>query len=121
MTILYKLHQQLKESPYGADQSRQEKMLELRSKGRSLIMFAGMVRFLNFTLSNLPPRYAWEILIPRLGNCIVEIQVDERNLLSTHEIGCIPSLSSSAKKKDSVQHTLVSFIFHACSAMRDGD
>ncbi|GAA5876807.1 hypothetical protein JCM16303_006291 [Sporobolomyces ruberrimus] len=45
MTILYKLHQQLKESPFGGDQSRQQKMIELRSKGRSLMMFAGMLRY----------------------------------------------------------------------------
>ncbi|GAA5972866.1 hypothetical protein JCM21900_003328 [Sporobolomyces salmonicolor] len=44
MTILYKLHQQLKESPFG-DQSRQAKMVELRSKARSLMMFAGMLRY----------------------------------------------------------------------------
>ncbi|GAA6062838.1 hypothetical protein JCM10212_001844 [Sporobolomyces blumeae] len=44
MTILYKLHQQLKESPYG-DQSRQQKMIELRGKARSLMMFAGMLRY----------------------------------------------------------------------------
>lgn len=43
MTILYKLHQQLKDSPFGGDQSRQQKMIELRGKGRSLMMFAGMV------------------------------------------------------------------------------
>ncbi|GAA5938812.1 linker nucleoporin NIC96 [Sporobolomyces koalae] len=45
MTILYKLHQQLKDSPFGGDQSRQHKMIELRSKGRSLMMFAGMLRY----------------------------------------------------------------------------
>ncbi|GAA5897343.1 linker nucleoporin NIC96 [Sporobolomyces salmoneus] len=45
MTILYKLHQQLKDSPFGGDQSRQQKMIELRSKGRSLMMFAGMLRY----------------------------------------------------------------------------
>ncbi|GAA5959783.1 hypothetical protein JCM3765_000101 [Sporobolomyces pararoseus] len=45
MTILYKLHQTLKDSPFGADQSRQQKMIELRGKGRSLMMFAGMLRY----------------------------------------------------------------------------
>ncbi|GAA6011273.1 hypothetical protein JCM11491_006780 [Sporobolomyces phaffii] len=45
MTICYKLFQQLKESPFGHDQGRQERMLELRGKGRSLIMFAGMLRY----------------------------------------------------------------------------
>lgn len=44
MTVLYKLHQQLKESPYGGDQSRQQRMHELRAKARSLMTFAGMVR-----------------------------------------------------------------------------
>lgn len=44
MTVLYKLHQQLKDSPFGGDQSRQQKMQELRAKARSLMMFAGMVR-----------------------------------------------------------------------------
>ncbi|BGP34324.1 nuclear pore complex subunit [Rhodotorula toruloides] len=45
MTILYKLHQQLKDSPFGGDQSRQQKMQELRAKARSLMMFAGMLRY----------------------------------------------------------------------------
>jgi len=44
MTVLYRLHQQLRESPYGADPSRQQRMQELRGKARSLMMFAGMVR-----------------------------------------------------------------------------
>lgn len=44
MTALYRLHQQLKDSPYGADASRQQRMHELRSKARSLMTFAGMVR-----------------------------------------------------------------------------
>ena len=48
MTVLYRLHQQLKESPYGADASRQQRMHELRGKARSLMMFAGMVRYLIF-------------------------------------------------------------------------
>ncbi|GAA6006571.1 linker nucleoporin NIC96 [Rhodotorula paludigena] len=45
MTVLYKLHQQLKESPYGGDQSRQQRMHELRAKARSLMTFAGMLRY----------------------------------------------------------------------------
>ncbi|GAA5917547.1 hypothetical protein JCM8208_005072 [Rhodotorula glutinis] len=45
MTVLYRLHQQLKESPYGADPSRQQRMQELRGKARSLMMFAGMLRY----------------------------------------------------------------------------
>ncbi|BGP26679.1 nuclear pore complex protein Nup93 [Rhodotorula toruloides] len=45
MTILYKLHQQLKDSPFGGDQSRQQKMQELRAKARSLMTFAGMLRY----------------------------------------------------------------------------
>ena len=44
MTILYKLHQQLKESPFGGDASRQQRMQEYRAKARSLMTFAGMVR-----------------------------------------------------------------------------
>lgn len=43
MTILYKLHQQLKESPFGGDASRQQRMQEYRAKARSLMTFAGMV------------------------------------------------------------------------------
>lgn len=44
MTVLYKLHQQLKESPFGGDASRQQRMQEYRAKARSLMTFAGMVR-----------------------------------------------------------------------------
>ncbi|GAA5823921.1 hypothetical protein JCM11251_003347 [Rhodosporidiobolus azoricus] len=45
MTILYKLHQQLRESPYGADGSRVQKMEELRARARGVMMFAGMLRY----------------------------------------------------------------------------
>ncbi|GAA6041370.1 hypothetical protein JCM8097_007689 [Rhodosporidiobolus ruineniae] len=45
MTILYKLHQQLRESPYGADQSRVKRMEELRARARGVMMFAGMLRY----------------------------------------------------------------------------
>ncbi|GAA6021747.1 hypothetical protein JCM10207_008563 [Rhodosporidiobolus poonsookiae] len=45
MTALYRLHQQLRESPYGGDQSRQQRMQEIRGKARSLMMFAGMLRY----------------------------------------------------------------------------
>ncbi|KWU41638.1 NIC-domain-containing protein [Rhodotorula sp. JG-1b] len=45
MTILYKLHQQLKESPFGGDASRQQRMQEYRAKARSLMTFAGMLRY----------------------------------------------------------------------------
>jgi nuclear pore complex protein Nup93 len=59
MTILYKLHQQLKESPFGGDASRQQRMQEYRAKARSLMTFAGMVsarfyhlgRYFSLTLS----------------------------------------------------------------------
>jgi hypothetical protein len=44
MTILYKLHQQLRESPYGGDGSRVQRMEELRGRARGVMMFAGMVR-----------------------------------------------------------------------------
>ncbi|KAK4705630.1 nuclear pore complex protein Nup93, partial [Phenoliferia sp. Uapishka_3] len=44
MDIIYKLHSALRESPFG-DASRQERMVDLRSKARSLMMFAGMLRF----------------------------------------------------------------------------
>ncbi|GAA5894119.1 hypothetical protein JCM6882_007988 [Rhodosporidiobolus microsporus] len=45
MTILYRLHQQLRESPYGADGSRVQKMEELRARARGVMMFAGMLRY----------------------------------------------------------------------------
>ncbi|GAA5993540.1 hypothetical protein JCM10908_000639 [Rhodotorula pacifica] len=45
MTVLYKLHQQLKESPFGGDASRQQRMQEYRAKARSLMTFAGMLRY----------------------------------------------------------------------------
>ncbi|ORY89113.1 NIC-domain-containing protein [Leucosporidium creatinivorum] len=44
MNIIYKIHGGLKESPFG-DASRQQKMNELRQKARSLMMFAGMLRY----------------------------------------------------------------------------
>lgn len=44
MHILYKIHTQLKESPYG-DPSRQHKMGEARKRARALMMFAGMLRY----------------------------------------------------------------------------
>ncbi|GAA5858920.1 hypothetical protein JCM8547_007156 [Rhodosporidiobolus lusitaniae] len=45
MTILYKLHKQLRESPYGADQSRVRRMEELKARARGVMMFAGMLRY----------------------------------------------------------------------------
>ncbi|GAA5992093.1 hypothetical protein JCM11641_002537 [Rhodosporidiobolus odoratus] len=45
MTVLYKLHQGLKESPYGADQGRVRRMEELRGMARGVMMFAGMLRY----------------------------------------------------------------------------
>ncbi|KAM0790861.1 hypothetical protein ACM66B_004702 [Microbotryomycetes sp. NB124-2] len=44
MNMIYKAHQLLKDSPFG-DASRQQRMAELRQKARSLITFAGMLRF----------------------------------------------------------------------------
>lgn len=44
MNILYKLHTQLKESPYG-DASRQQQMNGIRQKARALMMYAGMLRY----------------------------------------------------------------------------
>jgi len=44
MNILFSIHQRLKESPYG-DVSRQNRMAEVRTKARALIMFAGMLRY----------------------------------------------------------------------------
>lgn len=44
MNILYKIHSQLKESPYG-DASRQQKMNDVRKKARALMMFSGMLRY----------------------------------------------------------------------------
>ncbi|KAL8276338.1 hypothetical protein RQP46_011263 [Phenoliferia psychrophenolica] len=44
MDTIYQLHKTLKESPFG-DASRQERMMDLRTKARSLMMFAGMLRF----------------------------------------------------------------------------
>lgn len=44
MNILYKIHAQLKESPYG-DASRQQRMNDVRKKARALMMFAGMLRY----------------------------------------------------------------------------
>ncbi len=44
MNVIYQLHKQLKESPFG-DASRQQRMGELRGKARSLMMFAGMLRY----------------------------------------------------------------------------
>ncbi|BGP18714.1 hypothetical protein JCM10213_009192 [Rhodosporidiobolus nylandii] len=45
MTVLYRLHQALKESPYGADQSRVRRMEEVRGMARGVMMFAGMLRY----------------------------------------------------------------------------
>ncbi|KAM0753758.1 NIC-domain-containing protein [Meredithblackwellia eburnea MCA 4105] len=44
MNIIYKLYGALKESPFG-DVSRQQRMMDLRAKARSLMMFAGMLRY----------------------------------------------------------------------------
>ncbi|CDZ96438.1 Cullins [Phaffia rhodozyma] len=44
MNCLFKLHQLLKESSYGGE-ARQSKMAEYRKKARSLMMFAGMLRY----------------------------------------------------------------------------
>jgi nuclear pore complex protein Nup93 len=44
MNILYKIHSNLKESPYG-DASRQQKMNDVRKKARALMMYAGMLRY----------------------------------------------------------------------------
>jgi len=43
MKIIHQLHQTLKDSPYG-DASRQQRMLDLRSKARNLMTWAGMLR-----------------------------------------------------------------------------
>ncbi|SCV71462.1 BQ2448_3050 [Microbotryum intermedium] len=44
MQLIYKIHQALKASPFG-DAARQQTMVELRQKARSLMMFAGMLRY----------------------------------------------------------------------------
>jgi len=44
MNVLYQLHRQLKESAFG-DSARAQRMAELRQKARSLMMFAGMLRY----------------------------------------------------------------------------
>ncbi|TIC03273.1 NIC-domain-containing protein [Wallemia mellicola] len=44
MNILFKIHANLKESPFG-DSSRQNKMSQLRAKARTLMMFVGLLRF----------------------------------------------------------------------------
>ncbi|TIA94364.1 hypothetical protein E3P81_00121 [Wallemia ichthyophaga] len=44
MNILFKIHANLKESPFG-DTSRQNKMGQLRAKARTLMMFVGLLRF----------------------------------------------------------------------------
>ncbi|SCZ89311.1 BZ3500_MvSof-1268-A1-R1_Chr1-1g01098 [Microbotryum saponariae] len=44
MQLIYKIHQAFKSSPFG-DAARQQSMVELRQKARSLMMFAGMVSF----------------------------------------------------------------------------
>ncbi|KAH8923844.1 hypothetical protein BT69DRAFT_129386 [Atractiella rhizophila] len=44
MTILSRLHEQLKDSPYG-EEARQNQMAQLRSQGKALVMFASMLRY----------------------------------------------------------------------------
>ena len=41
MNLLFSIHTQLKESPYG-DSSRQQKMADIKRKARALMMFAGV-------------------------------------------------------------------------------
>lgn len=98
MSILYKLHQQLKDSPFGGDQSRQQKMQELRAKARSLMMFAGMVRSL-VTLavcSTLTLHCSETAAVP----------VDRGDVQPAHAARHLPPLSSAAFCNDAYRTTI---------------